>query len=173
MNMRKLKDEDEPNEEAVDMTLRDQAVTLLDAFLAEGRSRSSGGFAPVHKTDVEKLWDIFVAILEAKYERDPDGDLPIRFELTDWTRFEFRRWLQLPQMKRIDQLEDPEARADAWADRLRAALANMRQAAEIAAAAVVELERDERRRIAEAWLEEAAREAELKKMQAAREGGKR
>lgn len=172
MNMRKLKDEDEPNEEAVDMTLRDQAVTLLDAFLAEGRSRSSGGFAPVHKTDVEKLWDIFVAILEAKYERDPDGDLPIRFELTDWTRFEFRRWLQLPQMKRIDQLEDPEARADAWADRLRAALANMRQAAEIAAAEG-DIQRNLREEAKQARLEEAAREAELKKMQAAREGGKR
>ena len=68
----------------------------IEAFLATGQKGSAGGFAPVTPEEVEQLHGIIGALLEAKYERDPDGDLPVEAILTDRTRFERPMTLPIP-----------------------------------------------------------------------------
>jgi hypothetical protein len=68
----------------------------IAAFLANGQTPSGGGFAPVTEADLEQLHGIFGALIAAKYETDPDGDLPIEFILTDRTRFERPMHLAIP-----------------------------------------------------------------------------
>lgn len=60
----------------------------ITAFLAGGQTRSDGGFAPVTPKELEQLHDIIGALIAAKYEADPDGDLPVEVILTDRTRYE-------------------------------------------------------------------------------------
>lgn len=59
---------------------------VIATFLAEG-SPSKGGFAKVGPKDEEQLAGIIRQLIAAKYETDPDGDLPLSFDLIDRTRY--------------------------------------------------------------------------------------
>jgi hypothetical protein len=60
----------------------------LTAFLAE-RRKSDGGWAVPTKQDMQQLDSLLYQIIEEKFQRDSDGDLPVRFVLTDLTRYEY------------------------------------------------------------------------------------
>jgi hypothetical protein len=59
----------------------------IDKFLVE-RRRSTGGWAEVRPEDITALHKILDMLLERKFEKDPDGDLPIEYCIVDRTRFE-------------------------------------------------------------------------------------
>jgi hypothetical protein len=80
---------------------------LLDAFLAD-RSKSRGGYAPVDQHDGQKLADIFRLILELKYDRDPDGALPIELDIVDRTRFQRMHFFKLQNIDMFDPDEVSE-----------------------------------------------------------------
>ncbi len=52
----------------------------IEDFIAEKRE-SDGGYAPVIERDMELLEEIIEGLVEAKFERDPDGDLPVEWNL--------------------------------------------------------------------------------------------
>lgn len=54
----------------------------IDAFL-EVRRKSSGGWPDVSEEDMEQLGEIIRSLIKAKFETDPDGDLPVEFGLTN------------------------------------------------------------------------------------------
>lgn len=54
----------------------------IDAFL-EVRRKSTGGWAEVTDEDMAQLSGVIEALIEAKFETDPDGDLPVEFGLTN------------------------------------------------------------------------------------------
>lgn len=57
----------------------------IDKFL-EKRVESDGrGWAPVSKEDFRTLADIIGKLIEAKWGRDADGDLPVEFDLVNRT----------------------------------------------------------------------------------------
>lgn len=67
--------------------MKNSLVIKLERFLRE-RRRSSGGYAEVRPKDMDGLYKIFRELIELKFEKDPDGDLPVEFKLVDRTRFE-------------------------------------------------------------------------------------
>lgn len=69
----------------------------------ETRSRSGGGFAPVGESDIQSLSDIIEHILEIKYERDPDGDLPVELTLVDRTRCKRLHAMAVPYLWSLDR----------------------------------------------------------------------
>lgn len=73
-----------------------QISERIRAFLASGQTPSSGGFAPVAEDELEQLHGIVHALIEAKYEADPDGDLPVEASLVDRTRFERPMHIAIP-----------------------------------------------------------------------------
>lgn len=69
------------------MAIPVKLIQRIDAFLAV-RKKSDGGFAPVTETEMEELDEIVGGLIAAKYEKDPDGDLPVRYKLLDRTRYD-------------------------------------------------------------------------------------
>lgn len=82
---------------------------LLEKFYADGKRESDGGFAEVKPNDMGDLHRIFDAIIKAKFEKDPDGDLPIEFEMVDRNIHErpLAWWVRIPynHKKEIDEKE--------------------------------------------------------------------
>jgi hypothetical protein len=101
------------------MTIPAKISARIEAFLAE-KSKSEGGFAPVGQKDMEQLSSLLEALLAAKYEKDPDGDLPVSFQLVDRTRFENTHFWMIPHAK--DEAENDLSHIRS---RLRAACANL------------------------------------------------
>jgi hypothetical protein len=73
-----------------------QISERIAAFLANGQTPSQGGFAAVAEDELEQLHGIIHALIGAKYEVDPDGDLPVEFSLVDRTRFERPMQVAIP-----------------------------------------------------------------------------
>lgn len=70
----------------------------IEAFL-EHPSQSEGGYAPVAMDDLEQLADILRTLVGHKYEEDPDGDLPVAFELCDRTRYQRAYFSPIPHLR--------------------------------------------------------------------------
>jgi hypothetical protein len=58
---------------------------LIETFLYEKRF-SDGSWAEVKPEDISVLHKIIQSLLELKFQRDADGDLPIEWALVDRTR---------------------------------------------------------------------------------------
>lgn len=58
----------------------------IDKFLSEKRL-SHGGYSEVTKDDMVQLRNIIDDLLEIKWQRDPDGDLPVEFTVMDKTTY--------------------------------------------------------------------------------------
>lgn len=67
----------------------------IDDFMKDKR-KSNGGYAEVRDKDIIKLSEIIREICEAKYEKDPDGDIPINWDILDRTKYEPLDLLQVP-----------------------------------------------------------------------------
>jgi hypothetical protein len=63
-----------------------QLVDMIEEFLSEKRI-SEGGYAEVKSNDIPQLRDIIDELITIKWERDPDGDLPVSFNVVDKTRY--------------------------------------------------------------------------------------
>lgn len=46
----------------------------IERFLVRKR-KSTGGYAEVQPVDIKQLYSIIQELIEAKFEKDPDGDL--------------------------------------------------------------------------------------------------
>ena len=62
---------------------KDAVMELLPKFLEEPRKTKDGGYAPVSDEDLKMLGKLFHAIIEAKFERDVDWDLPLEWTITN------------------------------------------------------------------------------------------
>lgn len=87
------------------MALPKKLQAKIEKFLA-GKKKSAGGWAPVDEGEIEELENIVYALIEAKYEKDPDGDLPVSAHLTDRTRFKLPVILPIPHTSRNGPDED-------------------------------------------------------------------
>lgn len=78
--------------------MRASLAALLARVEEFGRERvpSTGGWAPVKPEEVSELAGILNDVIAAKYDPDPDGDLPINFQLVDRTRFERAHFFLIP-----------------------------------------------------------------------------
>jgi hypothetical protein len=83
--------------------MQDELVKLIADFLVE-KKESNGGYAPVETEEVHTLNVIITRLLEAKYERDPDGALPIDWVLVDRTR-EYHPFLHYSSMRYAHNLK--------------------------------------------------------------------
>lgn len=83
------------------MTVPVKLNQKIEAFLAQ-KSVSEGGFAPVDKQDAAAIADILRALIAAKYEKDPDGDLPISFQIVDRTRHENTLFMPIRHLRDED-----------------------------------------------------------------------
>lgn len=75
--------------------MRRRINSLLDRFLEERRT-SDGGWAPVTRYDFTQLNAILRALIEAKWNADPDGDRPIDFLIVDRTRYRPIQYFPVP-----------------------------------------------------------------------------
>jgi hypothetical protein len=80
------------------MALTKKLQTQIEKFL-ENKKKSAGGFAPVDDGEIDELSEIVYALIEAKYQRDPDGDLPVSAHLTDRTRYKLPFILPIPHTR--------------------------------------------------------------------------
>lgn len=74
---------------------------IVDAFLKEHR-KSAGGYAPVTEKDLEQLQQLFDQLQQHKFERDPDGDFPLRFLVIDRTKYEAFHYAPVPHLEHKD-----------------------------------------------------------------------
>ncbi len=58
----------------------------IDAFLSNKKKKQGTGWPKVTPGEISDLCDIFNALIKAKYQRDADGDLPLKIWITDRTR---------------------------------------------------------------------------------------
>lgn len=82
------------------MTIPDKLVKKIESFIST-RSQSNGGYAPVSNKDLQDLSSILHSLIEAKYEEDPDGDLPISYQLTDRTKYQTSPFSPMPHIHRL------------------------------------------------------------------------
>lgn len=83
------------------MALPTDLTRKIEAFLANP-SKSEGGYAPVARDDLEQLAEILRDLVARKYEEDPDGDLPVSFELYDRTRYQRAYFSLIPHLRDED-----------------------------------------------------------------------
>lgn len=57
--------------------------TKIDKFISMRRKSKTGGWAEVTDCDIDDLSEIINDLLELKFERDCDNDLPVEFCLVD------------------------------------------------------------------------------------------
>ena len=74
---------------------KEEIVDLIDDFLAE-RRESDGGWAPVTDEDYMDLFAIVYKLIEAKFERDCDYDLPIEVKLVDRNKYHGSHYFNIP-----------------------------------------------------------------------------
>lgn len=58
-------------------------VERIEKFLAERRESEGGGWAQITPKDMLQLSGVIEALIEAKCEKDADGDMPIEFTLVN------------------------------------------------------------------------------------------
>ena len=92
---------------------RTELYGLLDRFLKE-RRLSEGGWASVLDEDKGLLTELLSEWIRLKFQRDPDGDLPVQFKLID-------RNIYLSSVYRLVPYEHKNP-----SEALKAALANLR-----------------------------------------------
>lgn len=66
---------------------RRSLANRIEKFLRE-RRHSDGGYAPVTESDFKQLDAILYQLIELKFARDPDGDLPINYKLINRNIFQ-------------------------------------------------------------------------------------
>jgi len=70
---------------------------MIDKFLEKrGELKDLDRFAEVGKTDIRDLYEIIGAIIEAKYDKDVDGDLPVQARLVDRNKARFLSLTTIP-----------------------------------------------------------------------------
>lgn len=77
---------------------REQVEALVKAYLDAPQRDSDGGFAEVPEGDKEELDALILALVKYRYEPDPDGDRPLRWQLCDWTREQPHHFVNLPKL---------------------------------------------------------------------------
>ena len=105
------------------MALPKKLINKLEDFLYK-RSESDGGYAKVQERDLEKLGEIVSLIVQAKYEKDPDGDIPVSFDLYDRTKY------VRPYFSPIPHLHNADGDVEILMSALRSATGNMETAQE-------------------------------------------
>jgi hypothetical protein len=109
-----------------DEPTREQVEALLKQFLDAPQRKSDGGFAEVPKGDKEELDAIVEALVKYRYEPDPDGDRPIKWDLCDWTRQEPSRFAMLPKDGTARRLDIAQMNVAIASDDLRSVVNEMR-----------------------------------------------
>lgn len=72
---------------------------------------SEGSYAPVDPKEIVALNEIILKLLELKYQRDPDGDLPVEWTLVDRTHF-YHPFLFYSRMKYPHNARNDEGKYD-------------------------------------------------------------
>ena len=83
------------------MSLDPALIKKIEDFVATRSVSDGDGRAPVAEGEAAELRDIFEAILEAKYESDLDGDLPINVSVLDRTKYEAMLFGAIPYLYKI------------------------------------------------------------------------
>lgn len=78
---------------------------LIDRFLEDHRE-SDGGYAKITTEDIHLLYEIVRELIELKCDEDPDGDLPIEFEIVNRRTHESMHYGQVPYRDGTDD-QDP------------------------------------------------------------------
>lgn len=74
----------------------DELQKVVSDFLAKGVKVDDSGWAPVSSEDRHALGAIIEMLIELKWQKDADGDLPMEFTLTDRTRSPGNHFYELP-----------------------------------------------------------------------------
>ncbi len=79
----------------------------LDEFLAEYRTVNDSGWATLTDSDREQLQQFGNLLLQAKFDPDVDGDVPVEIMLNDRTQYQRLHYqtLPYPTMDRENALE--------------------------------------------------------------------
>ena len=80
---------------------------LIDHFLGDHRE-SKGGYAEITHEDIKELHEIVRELIELKCDRDPDGDLPIEFEIVNRRTHERMNYGQVPYRESYDPEDEQE-----------------------------------------------------------------
>lgn len=68
----------------------------LELFLSERRESDNGDWSKPTEDDINLLYGIVYELIEQKFEKDCDGDLPLRFHVEDRTRYQSLMYLNIP-----------------------------------------------------------------------------
>jgi hypothetical protein len=68
---------------------KDEFICLLNKFIADRIESEDGGYASVSREDLSMLSDLVYRIIELKWGRDCDSDLPVGYQLIDRSKERF------------------------------------------------------------------------------------
>jgi hypothetical protein len=83
-----------------------EAHEALDKFLADHRESDGSGYAPFTQEDEENFWSLTIAIREAKFDPDADGDRPMQVKLLNRTRHEPMHFIAQPYLFKLTTVEE-------------------------------------------------------------------
>ena len=114
----------------------DKLLTVQEAvelFLSERRSSDHGDWANPTDGDMNLLDEIIYGLIEQKFERDCDGDLPLRYHVLDRTKYEPLTYLDIPHTgmdstmeERLKNIEMYSMLVRIYSDRVDAGLRSLR-----------------------------------------------
>ena len=83
-----------------------EVAERVEAFLKTRLHSDGGSYAEVPEHDWHELHQIILDIIDAKWDRDGDGDVPISFQLVDRTRYYMPTTRLIPHSRWSDTDED-------------------------------------------------------------------
>jgi hypothetical protein len=105
-------------------------IARLQKWFDGPKSESDGGYAKVSDDDWYELHDLFYGLIEARWEEDPDGDLPVEFRLTNRNTHERNHFQSVPRAAEVDNDYDSPDYMVAQAEHIKARLLNLKMAQE-------------------------------------------
>jgi hypothetical protein len=87
-------------------------VAHIKAFIKDRRPCVGHGWAPVEPGDVAELCGFIREIVEGKWDKDCDGDLPVNFRVIDRTRYEPMHFFEVPYAETCNTTEERQRRMD-------------------------------------------------------------
>lgn len=82
-------------------------ASKIDKFIKD-RRRSEGGWPPVADGDIQQLYEVIRAIINAKFDLDPDGSSVIEFRIVDRSKGWMPYFQAMPYSHKIDNDGDWE-----------------------------------------------------------------
>lgn len=98
--------DDQQREEPNDASRYTVFLDRVKQFVENQSVSLDGGWPVVTEADMKEMNELVQKLIELRFDEDCDGDLPVRFQIIDRTRYEAMHYYPLKHEHQAESMED-------------------------------------------------------------------